>query len=85
MVNVVFISSDFNGQESGIASATWEPLSVVIAHPDVTNSWFSWVDSGSVDLSAYTGTLYVAFKYTGSDTSNQNSTIHVDNVVISVP
>tara|TARA_Y200000002_G_scaffold369019_1_gene362720 strand:- start:915 stop:2315 length:1401 start_codon:yes stop_codon:yes gene_type:complete len=81
----VFISSDFNGQESGIATATWEPLSVVIAHPDVTNSWFSWVDSGSVDISAYTGTLYVAFKYTGSDTSNQNSTIHVDNMVISVP
>ena len=81
----VFVSTDFNGEESGIATATWEPLTVVIAHPDVTSDWFSWVDSGAVDLSSYTGTLYVAFKYTGSDTSNQNSTIHVENVIVSVP
>ena len=81
----VFVSTDFNGEESGIATATWEPLTVVIAHPDVTSDWFSWVDSGTVDLSSYTGTLYVAFKYTGSDTSNQNSTIHVENVIVSVP
>lgn len=81
----VFVSTDFNGEESGIATATWEPLTVVIAHPDNTNSWFTWVDSGAVDLSSYTGTLYIAFKYTGSDTANQNSTIHVENVVISVP
>ena len=81
----VFVSTDFSGETSGIATATWEPLSVVIAHPDVTSEWFSWVDSGTVDLSSYTGTLYVAFKYTGSDTSNQNSTIHVENVIVSVP
>ena len=81
----VFVSTDFNGEESGIATATWEPLTVVIAHPDVTSNWFSWVDSGVVDLSPYSGTLYVAFKYTGSDTSNQNSTIHVENVIVSVP
>ncbi len=80
----VFVSTDFNGQESGIAAATWEPLTVTIAHPDNTNDWFTWIDSGAVDLSSYTGTLYIAFKYTGSDTSNQNSTIHVDNVIISV-
>jgi hypothetical protein len=80
----VFVSTNFNGEESGIASATWEPLSVVIAHPDVTDEWFTWVDSGTVDLSMYTGILYIAFKYTGSDTSNQNSTIHVENVIVSV-
>ncbi len=81
----VFISTDFNGEESGISSATWVPLSVTIAHPDVTGDWFSWVDSGSVDLSEYNGTLHIAFKYTGSDTLNQNSTIHVENVIVSVP
>ena len=80
----VFVSTDFNGEESGIAAATWEPLTVTIAHPDNTNDWFTWVDSGTVDLSMYTGTLYIAFKYTGSDTSNQNSTIHVENVIVSV-
>jgi hypothetical protein len=82
----VFVSTDFNGEESGITTATWEPLTNVFsAHPDVTSQWYSWVDSGTVDLSSYTGTLYVAFKYTGSDTSNQNSTIHIENVIVSVP
>ncbi|NNL15306.1 MAG: DUF5017 domain-containing protein [Flavobacteriaceae bacterium] len=83
----VFVSTDFNGTEDGISSATWEDITneVVIAHPDVTSDWFTWVDSGPVDLSGYSGTLYIAFKYTGSDTSNQNSTIHVENVIVSVP
>ena len=79
----VFVSTDFSGEESGIASATWEPLSVVIAHPDITEDWFDWIDSGLIDLSSYTGTLYIAFKYTGSDISNQNSMIHIDNFVLS--
>ena len=82
----VFVSTDFNGTETGISTATWIPLDdVVIAHPDITDDWFTWVDSGPVDLSGYAGTLYIAFKYTGSDTSNQNSTIHVENLIISVP
>ena len=80
----VFVSTDFDGTEGGILSATWEPISAVIAHPDNTGSWFTWVNSGDIDLSGYSGTLYVAFKYTGSDTSNQNSTIHVENVKIKV-
>ncbi len=82
----VYVSSDFDGTEAGILTATWEDITndVEIAHPDNTPDWFTWVDSGPIDLSGYTGTLYVAFKYTGSDTANQNSTIHVDNVIINV-
>ncbi|WP_412987051.1 DUF5689 domain-containing protein [Pontimicrobium sp. IMCC45349] len=82
----VFVSTDFNGTTDGVASATWIALTdAVIAHPDVTDDWFTWIDSGAIDLSSYTGNLYIAFKYTGSDTSNQNGTIHVDNVIISIP
>jgi|TARA_Y100000385_G_C13108942_1_gene650678 hypothetical protein len=80
----VFVSTDFNGTETGVSDATWETLDAVIAHPDVNNSWFQFVDSGSIDLSSYSGTLYVAFKYTGSDTSNQNTTMHVENVAVFV-
>ena len=80
----VFVSTDFDGTEGGILAATWEPISATIAHPDNTGSWFTWVNSGDIDLSGYSGTLYVAFKYTGSDTLNQNSTIHVENVQIKV-
>ncbi len=81
----VFISTDFDGTEAGIATATWEPVMATIAHPDNTPDWFTWVDSGNIDISGYSGTLYVAFKYTGSDTANQNSTIHVENVKVFVP
>jgi len=82
----VFVSTDFNGTTDGIVTATWIALDdALIAHPDVTDDWFTWIDSGSIDLSSYTGTLYIAFKYTGSDTSNQNGTIHVENLIISVP
>lgn len=80
----VFVSTDFNGTESGILSATWETIDAVIAHPDINNSWFQFIDSGSIDLSGFSGTLYIAFKYTGSDTSNQNTTMHVENVAVFV-
>jgi hypothetical protein len=83
----VFVSTDFDGTEGGIATATWIDITndVVIAHPDNQPNWFTWVDSGPIDLSGYSGTLYVAFKYTGSDTLNLNTTIHVENVIVSVP
>jgi hypothetical protein len=80
----VFVSTDFDGTEGGIASATWEPVDAVIAHPDVTDDWFNFVDSGNIDLSGYSGTLYIAFKYTGSDTMNLNTSMHVENVSVFV-
>jgi len=80
----VFVSTDFNGTEDGIAGATWQTLDAVIAHPDITDDWFDFLDSGSIDLSSYTGTLYIAFKYTGSDTANLNTTIQVENVAVFV-
>jgi len=39
---------------------------------------------GGLDLSSYSGTAYIAFRYTGSDTSNQNMTLHVENVKVFV-
>lgn len=80
----VFVSTNFDGTEGGIASATWEAIDAVIAHPDITDDWFDFVDSGSIDLSSYTGTLYIAFKYTGSDTLNLNTSMHVENVAVFV-
>ena len=34
--------------------------------PTQNDSWYTFKDSGLVDLSSYTGTLYVGFKVTGS-------------------
>jgi len=58
----VYISSDFDGLN--IAKATWTQLTVVL--PKQATPWYQFVGSGGVDLSAYTGQISIAFKYTGS-------------------
>ncbi len=81
----VLISTDFDGTEAGIASATWTPLDFMVSYIVDYNTWFSFTSSGNIDLSSYTGTAYIAFRYTGSDTANQNMTLHVENVIVTVP
>ncbi len=58
----VFVSTDYNG--SDVLGATWIPINATI--PTESNAWYEFVDSGLIDLSSYTGTLYVAFKVVGS-------------------
>lgn len=60
----VFVSTDFDG--TNVTSATWQPISVNI--PTQADSWYQFKDAGLVDLSAYSGTLYIGFKYVGSGT-----------------
>lgn len=61
----ILISTDFNGTD--VLSATWEPLSASLASQ--SNDWYEFVDSGLIDLSSYSGNVYVAFKVTGSGTN----------------
>ena len=72
----VYVSTDFDGTNFG--SATWNQLSPTL--PGSSNSNYEWVESGSVDLSAYVGNVAVAFKYKGSDT--ESTSIQIDDVVI---
>ena len=60
----VFVSSDYDG--SDVLGATW--ISVAANLPSQANDWYDFVDSGLIDLSSYTGSLYVAFKFVGSGT-----------------
>lgn len=78
----LLVSTDFDGTEGGIASATWISLDFTSSLEADYDTWFNFVDSGNIDLSSYSGTLYIAFKYTGSDTMNLNTTVHVDNVAV---
>ena len=80
----VLISTDFDGTEAGIATATWVPLTFDVSYIVDYNTWFNFTSSGPIDLSGYSGTAYIAFKYTGSDTANQNMNLDIDNVQISV-
>ncbi|SFN44130.1 protein of unknown function [Bizionia echini] len=72
----VFVSTDFDGTD--VLAATWEPVSASL--PTMDNSWYEMVDSGLIDISGYTGTLYVAFKVTGSGTDTSlDGAYQVDN------
>lgn len=81
----VLISTDFDGTTAGISTATWTPLTFDVSYKVDYGTWFNFTNSGEIDLSSYTGTAYIAFRYTGSDTANQNMTLHVDNVKVYVP
>ncbi|SDD08607.1 DUF5689 domain-containing protein [Williamwhitmania taraxaci] len=73
----VFVSTDFSGT---VGSATW--IKIPARVPILSDGQFIWVNSGSVDLSAYAGQkIYVAFKYSGSGTSSTG--FNIDNVIIS--
>jgi len=72
----VYVSTDYDG--TNVLAATWTPLGANIASD--SNSWYDWIDSGLVDLSSYSGTAYIAFKYVGSGTnSNLDGTLRIDN------
>jgi hypothetical protein len=71
----VLISTNFTG--ANYEQATWTDLHPTLAPSTSAN--YSWVESGEIDLSSYTGIGYIAFTYTGSNT--ESSTFAIDNFV----
>ncbi|PNW29514.1 DUF5689 domain-containing protein [Formosa algae] len=61
----VLISTDFNGTD--VLNATWTEIDAKV--PTKYDEWYAFKDSGLIDLSMYSGTLYIAFKVTGSGTN----------------
>lgn len=61
----VYVSTDFNG--TNVLTATWTEVTVTL--PTQSTAWYQFVSSGAVDLSSYSGNVYVAFKFTGSGTN----------------
>lgn len=77
----LLISTDWDGVEANITSATWTALPGTI----VADSEFyqNWVGSGAIDLSGYSGTAHIAFRYTGGDNgTNQTGTYELDEFKI---
>lgn len=74
----VWISTNFDG--TNVASATWTQLNCKLAGSGDAN--YDWVQSGDVDLSAYSGKAYIGFKYTGSGANGQTTTYRIDNVKV---
>lgn len=75
----VFISTDFDG--TNVGTATWQPLSANI--PGTSATYFEFQNSGDINLSAYSGNAYLAFKVTGSGTNTSlDGSYQIDNVTV---
>jgi hypothetical protein len=77
----VLYSLDWDGTEANITSATWGVLSAAYVVKD-TDSFVPWFNSGNVDLTCANGTIYIAFKYTGSGQDSFDGVYELDEVSI---
>ena len=75
----LLVSTDYTGVGDP-NNATWVDISSQVSWDPNTNAW-GFHGSGNIDLSAYVGgTVYVAFKYIGTNSSGR--TWEVDNIII---
>ena len=75
----VLISTDYEGRD--VTAAIWQKLDATIDERNNSAYGADFVESGDIDLSAYEGTAYIAFKYTG-DGNSVTTTYQVDDVVV---
>ena len=73
----VWISTDFDGD---VNSATWQALSCTLAGNTDPDNDFIW--SGDIDLSAYSGTGVIGFKYVGSGPNGLTTSFRLDNIKV---
>lgn len=82
----VFVSTDFDGVD--VLGATWIPLTATIANnsTNISNSDSNGlinINSGQIDLSSYSGDIYIAFKGTGSGTNAAlDGSLRLDDIKI---
>ena len=75
----VMVSTDFDG--INVLTANWIPVDAALPSQHTPSNQF--VDSGLIDLSSYTGILYIAFKVTGSGTNDSLAgTYQIDDLLI---
>jgi hypothetical protein len=86
----VLVSTNYTGTGNPwAAGVTWTDLtSQATLSPGSTTSTFpsSFTNSGNINLNAYTGTIYVAFRYEGADpagtASDKTSAWEVDEIKV---
>ena len=75
----VLVSTDYNG--TNLSTANWQPIEANL--PTTSSSPGVFINSGEIDLSAYTGNINIAFKVVGSGTnSSLRGTYQVDAIRI---
>ncbi|WP_298556629.1 DUF5689 domain-containing protein [uncultured Algibacter sp.] len=77
----VLYSLDWDGEEANITSATWGVLSAAYVVKD-SDSFAPWFSSGNVDLSCISGTMHIAFKFTGSGQDTFDGIYELDEISV---
>lgn len=76
----VLISTDYAGDPT---TATWDDITANFTIPqEPTGGYGTFATAGTMDISAYSGTVNIAFLYTGDDNAGETTTIQIDNVVV---
>lgn len=77
----ILYSLDWDGDEANINTATWGTISDAYVVKD-TDSFVPWFNSGAVDLSCENGTMYIAFKFTGSGENTFDGIYELDEISV---
>ncbi|MGD9992084.1 MAG: choice-of-anchor J domain-containing protein [Salinivirgaceae bacterium] len=78
----VVISEDFDGTD--VEGATWTDVSSNFTFPTEPTDGYgaAFAEAGKLNLSDYTGTIHIAFKYVGDGANDQSTTYQIDNVLV---
>jgi hypothetical protein len=71
------ISTDFDG--TNVGDATWDVIPANFATAP-TNGYGSEIDSGEIDISSYSGNVYIAFRYVAE--AGQKADFLIDDILI---
>ena len=74
----VLLSTDYNGEQSQLKKATWKTLETRIATGEDNDNL--WIDSSPILLPQEAGTLYFAFRYSGSGKTAYDGTFELDDL-----
>lgn len=77
----ILISKDFSGD---VLAASWEDVTSHFVLPKEPTSGYAdnFSLAGTLNLSAYSGKVHIAFKYVGSGTDGKTTTYQIDNVKV---
>ena len=78
----VWISTNYNGAGTvaSVNAATWTQLPSTFA-PQSSSDPVNFVSSGNIDLSSYSGNVYISFRYVGG-TNGITSRYQIDNIQV---
>lgn len=75
----VLIATDYDG--TNLTTANWQSVGATL--PTTSSTYFEFIKSGVIDLSAYTGKINIAFKVKGSGTNTAlDGGYQIDNIRI---